>query len=205
MSVRAERWKGLGKAGRVLGLMLAMVMAVGVPGASEDAEGDGSAPGSIQFVGRNLFATANGVFHSWQFTRVEIDREHPKRSVVEFAIEIASLDTGSRRRDEDLRSSDFFEVEKFPEARVVARDARLRGESERGRPLYDVQLDIRIRDVEKSLPATFELVSEDPPHVKGELMLNRMDFGVGKGHSRWNPTSVREEIPIRFSATLPLD
>jgi polyisoprenoid-binding protein YceI len=152
-----------------------------------------------------MLMTANGTFHRWRFTRVDIDREHPERSVVEVEVDIASIDTGIERRDAHLRTADFFEVETWPTASVRITDASPDGESDAGTPRYRADFMIRIRDVEKTLPGTFEVVAEKPPRVEGELVLNRTDFGVGEPHRRWNPTSIREEIPVRFSVQIPED
>jgi polyisoprenoid-binding protein YceI len=180
---------------------LALAEDAGVSGA-EDAD---APPGSIEFVGRNLLLTANGAFHRWRFTRVEIDRAHPERSVVEVEIDVASIDTGIERRDEHLRTADFFEVEKWPTATVHVTGASPDGASATGNPRYRANFRIRIRDVEKTLPGSFEVVAEDPPQVAGDLVLNRIDFGVGEPHRRWNPTSIREEIPVHFSVRIPQD
>src|SRR6266581_4485708 len=44
----------------------------------------------------------------------DIDVEHPERSKVEATINTASIRTHNEQRDNDLRSSDFLEVEKHP-------------------------------------------------------------------------------------------
>lgn len=180
----------------VLGLLIQSA------GATESKEASGSPPGTIEFVGKNAIATANGTFHRWRFSRIEIDREHPERSVIEVEVDIESVDTGTGRRDRHLRSDDFFDIEKYPTAKVRVSEATLDGESESGDARYRAKFDVTIRDVSKTLEGHFDLVEGDPARVEGELTLNRVDFGVGKGHSRWNPMSVREEIPIRFTAEL---
>jgi polyisoprenoid-binding protein YceI len=113
------------------------------------------------------------------------------------------VDTGIEDRDEHLRTADFFEVERWPTARVVVHDAVADGESERGHPRYRAKFDVTIRDVQKTLDGHFEVVSESPPTVEGELTLDRLDFGVGEPKVWWNPMSITEEIPIRFSASFP--
>ena len=69
-------------------------------------------PGSIRFIGKNAVATARGSFHSWQVRSHHIDFEDLASSFVEIEIDVASLDTDNRRRDDHLRSEDFFEVER---------------------------------------------------------------------------------------------
>jgi polyisoprenoid-binding protein YceI len=157
---------------------------------------------SINFVGRNAIAKAKGTFHSWRIVRADIDPAQPELGVVEVEVDIESIDTGIGRRDDHLRSEDFFDVEKYPKAAVRVFDARPAGTSERGLPLYRADFEVSIRDVSKILKGQFEVVSTSPPTVEGSLMLNRVDFGVGKGHSRWNPMSVKEEIPLTFFAVL---
>lgn len=173
--------------------------------ASADEEQGSGAPGVLEFVGKNLLMTANGTFHRWRFTRVEVDREHPERSVVEVEVDVASLDTGIERRDDHLRTPDFFEVETWPTASVRITQATPDGRSDAGNPRYRADFQVRIRDVEKTLPGSFELVEASPPRVEGELVLDRTDFGVGEPHRWWNPASPEDDIPIRFSVTLPAE
>jgi polyisoprenoid-binding protein YceI len=46
--------------------------------------------------------------------KLQLDRSHVERSSVEAVIEAGSIDTREPKRDEHLRSADFFDVEKFP-------------------------------------------------------------------------------------------
>lgn len=190
---------------RRLGALWLCTVLAGVAGAPSRGEEAGTAPGSLEFEGSNLMTTADGVFHRWHFSRLEVDRENPAASFVEVEVDVASLDTGIDRRDDHLRSDDFFDTEKFPKALVRVHSAARDGESEGGHPRYRAKFDIRIRDVERTLDGTFDVVSTTPPEVRGELVLNRAAFGVGKPHSRWNPMSVGNDILVRFSARLPLE
>ena len=188
--LRSRDLFGVVLAGLVLGL--GTPRALGAPSAGE-----------IEFVGRNALVKAEGRFESWHFTRVAIDREAPERSVVEVEVDVASLDTGIGRRDDHLRSPDFFDVEKFPTALVRVSNARLRGESTDGHPVYLARFELEIHGVRKTIEVEFELVSASPPEVRGDLVLDRLDFGIGGPHKGWNPMSIREQIPVRFHAVLP--
>ena len=59
----------------------------------------------------------------------------------------------------------------------------------------------RIRDVERRLPGTFELIDES--RIEGTLSLDRTEFGVGSPRSRWNPLSVHDQVVVDYSASLP--
>lgn len=198
----AAAWDPIRYAARLAPLLLACW----VPGAvvaDTEPEPGAEAPGSLTFLGRNLFARANGSFERWRITRFDVDWDRIERGVVEVEVDVASIDTGIGRRDEHLRSADFFEVERWPKARVRVHGARLLGQSDAGNARYAASFDIRIRDVEKTLEGEFEILPGSPKTLEGELSLNRVDFGVGGPHAGWNPMSVREEIPIRFSVPLP--
>jgi len=198
-SPRARRRRTLGAGALALAAASLLVSTSATPQAEPSPD---AAPGSIRFVGKNGLVTAKGTFHRWRITEAELTPDDPASGFVEVEITIASLDSGNGRRDDHLRSEDFFESSRWPTATVRVHSARRDGTSERGNPRYGARFDVRIRDVTKTLPGSFEVVGSDPPQVEGRLTLNRVDFGVGEGHSRWNPLSIREEVPIEFSASL---
>ncbi len=184
---------------------LLLLAPTALAGDAETGPESGRPAGSaLRFVGKNLVTRARGEFHAWRFTRIEIDRERPEASVVEIEIDVASLDTGIEGRDEHLRSEDFFEVERFPTARVRVTDARPDGESPEGHRRYRARFEVTVRDVTRTLDAQFDVLSLEPARVRGELELDRVDFGVGSPPSRWNPLAVSRRVPVSFEAELPL-
>jgi polyisoprenoid-binding protein YceI len=160
-------------------------------------------PGSITFVAENTFSTANGSFRSWRITRAEVDLADPKSGVVEVEVDVASLETGIERRDEHLRTADFFDVAKHPKATVRVHDAEANGRGERGNPRYRAKFDLSIHGVAKTRDGEFEVLQTSPPTVEGGLTLNRIDFGIGDPYTWYIPGSIVEEVPVRFRATLP--
>ena len=67
----------------------------------------------IGFVGRHLVVTkVRGTFE--KFTTKVVVGDSPETSSVEASIDVASLTTRDQKRDEHLRSADFFNVEKYP-------------------------------------------------------------------------------------------
>ena len=192
--------QGVGQ--RVAAVLLAAVAGIVFAWASATDAADESPAGTISFEGRNLFGTAKGTFHRWRITHAEVDRSRPEKGVVVVELDIESIDTGNRRRDKHLRSDDFFDAASYPKATVRVHGTRPDGQSERGNPRYTAKFDVHIKEVEKSLDGAFEVTSLDPPTVEGELTIDRVEFGVGGPYRRWNPMSVKREVPVRFSATI---
>jgi len=69
---------------------------------------------TIAFKVRHMLGTAKGKFTKFNGT-IEVDREQPDKSSVTVSIQSASIDTAIAKRDEHLRTADFFDVQKFPE------------------------------------------------------------------------------------------
>ena len=69
----------------------------------------------IGFKIRHMMVTnVRGVFHDVKGT-LQFDAADPGISSVNVVIKAASIDTGIEKRDDHLRSPDFFEDEKYPE------------------------------------------------------------------------------------------
>ena len=69
------------------------------------------------------FTRVKGRFTDWRGTLL-YDRSNPANSSVSVVMETKSIDTGWPHRDEHLRTSDFFDVDKFP--RIVFLSDRIR-------------------------------------------------------------------------------
>jgi polyisoprenoid-binding protein YceI len=77
---------------------------------------------------------------------------------IELTIDAASLQTGNRKRDEHLRSADFFDAQDHPTVRFVSNSAVLQGDvlKVRGRLFareqsMPLELDARVREVDGEL------------------------------------------------------
>jgi polyisoprenoid-binding protein YceI len=68
---------------------------------------------NVKFKIRHLISEVEGRFTEFDGS-VTYDPQAPQASNVEMTVQSASIDTDNTRRDDHLRSPDFFEVEKFP-------------------------------------------------------------------------------------------
>lgn len=74
-----------------------------------------NAHSGIHFSVRHMvFAKVRGSFKAWQ-AELQLDEGDVTRSAVKVGIDVASIDTGVDKRDDHLRSGDFFDVAQFPQ------------------------------------------------------------------------------------------
>src|SRR3954470_4296823 len=81
---------------------------------------------TIGFRIRQFLGGTNGKFKQFSGS-LSLDREHPEQSTVKATIQIASIDTEIKKRDDHLRSEEFFNVAKYPEMTFKSRSARQTG------------------------------------------------------------------------------
>lgn len=101
----------------------------------------------VEFEVRHMmFAKVRGRFGAFE-GRIELGPEGDTHDAqVAVGIEAASIDTGQEKRDEHLRSGDFFDVERYPE--LVFKSTAVRRSDDA--TLY-VTGDLTIRDVTRSV------------------------------------------------------
>lgn len=136
---------------------------------------------SVQFQIRHLnIANVRGSFEKFQGT-VRLDEEDITKSTAEIAIEVASVNTGVAKRDEHLRSPDFFDVAKYPTMTFVARKV-----VQTGKDQLKLTGDLTLRGVTKEVVLN---VSGPTPQVKdpwgnvrrgaaATTTIDRRDFGL---------------------------
>src|SRR5213080_1148795 len=110
----------------------------------------------------------------------EIDVEHPERSTIEATINTGSIRTHNEQRDNDLRSSNFLEVDKYPT--LSFKSTRI---EPAGAGRYTLTGDLTIKGTTR--PVSLDVVKygefNDPQmgHRIGyaaEGQINRKDFGM---------------------------
>jgi polyisoprenoid-binding protein YceI len=81
---------------------------------------------TIGFSVHQFLGTTRGKFTHFS-GRIEVDRERPENSSVTVQIDVRSLDTHLKKRDDHLRSAEFFNVEKFPNMTFKSRNVKRTG------------------------------------------------------------------------------
>ena len=81
---------------------------------------------AIGFTVHQFLGTTHGKFTGFS-GKIEVDREHPENSSVTAQIDVRSIDTHIKKRDDHLRSPEFFNVEKFPQITFKSRSLKRTG------------------------------------------------------------------------------
>ena len=84
---------------------------------------------TIGFSVHQFLGTTHGKFTKFD-GKIDIDREHPGNSSVTARIVLRSIDTGIVKRDNHLRSPEFFAVEKYPDILFKSRSVKQTGPQE---------------------------------------------------------------------------
>jgi len=171
--------------GFVRWLLSSFVAAVAITGLSSAALAKESykfdpSSSTIGFSVHQFLGTTRGKFASFS-GRIEVDRERPENSSVTAQIDVRSIDTQIKKRDDHLRSAEFFNVEKFPRITFKSRSVKRTGPQG-----GDILGDLTMHGVTK--PVTL--------HVKLLTPINET------GRTRWSVTTdpiTRRDFNLMFT------
>jgi len=138
---------------------------------------------SVGFTIRHIVSNVKGRFTDFSGTIV-YDPKKIENSSVTVSIKAATIDTDNQKRDDHLRSPDFFDVEKFPEITFQSAKVAKKGNK------FILHGTLVMHGIEKKVSIPFEILgtAKDPggnnrAGFEAELTLNRKDFGI-----IWNRT-----------------
>ena len=97
---------------------------------------------------RHFVTKVEGRFRDYTGT-ISLDRQNPAASKVDLTIQTASIDTSNENRDKDLRSPNFFDVEKYPT--ITFKSTKV---EPKGKDTYLVTGDFTMHGVTRPLTAT---------------------------------------------------
>ena len=135
---------------------------------------------TIGFSVRHMgLSTVRGRFTKFDGT-IEGDPNDISGATARLEVDLSSIETGDEKRDQHLRSADFFDVENAPKMIFVSKRIVPAGENR-----YRVVGDLTIRDVTREIELEYEHAGEGTdPYGKrkagGTLTgtINRKDWGI---------------------------
>ena len=111
-----------------------------------------------------------------------VDEANPAASRVELTVQVKSVDTNDEKRDQHLRSPDFFSVNQFPTMTFKSTSVS-RGADE----TYEIKGDLTLHGVTKPVVLSMRKTGEgDDPWgnhrigFEGTTKIKRSDFGMNK-------------------------
>jgi len=157
---------------------------------------------TIGFSVHQFLGTTHGKFTKFD-GKIDIDREHPENSSVTARIDVSSIDTGIMKRDNHLRSPEFFAVEKYPEITFKSRSVK-----QTGPQAGDILGDLTMRGVTKPITLHVKLLTS-PNETKQTRWavttdpLKRRDFNLmfAQGAESVSGISQTVSINIEIEAT----
>jgi len=144
----------------------------------------------VTFKATSRLMNADGRFHRVA-GEIVVDPKDLSTARVTLSIEAASIDTGIGRRDNHLRSEDFFDVRQF--SSITFESLRVEGAGRRATVFGRLTL----HGVTRELAVPVEVDLTDLAMVAtGEFVINRRDYGIAY-QSSMNP--IGNEVRVAFT------
>jgi polyisoprenoid-binding protein YceI len=148
-----------------------------------------------------MVGRVRGQFTSYDVTIVT--SEDPRGSSVTAKIDLASIDTGNGRRDNHLRSADFFEVEAYPTMNYRSTGIRPSGDG------WIIDGELRLHGVARQVPLALEANGFGPGRSGGQraafsatAQINRGDFGIDRWAGGGAVVGDKVRISLKIEAVL---
>jgi len=165
---------------KYLGLTMLLLSLCGAALAADEFKIDPN-HSSLNFaVAHRGVSTVVGRFTSFE-GKILLDDKDVTKSSVNVTIKTASINTDVAPRDNDLRSANYFDAEKFPEITFQSKSVEKKGDG------YVAHGTLTIHGVSKDVDLPFEFKGPVDAGRGGKVMgvhasltINRVDYGVGK-------------------------
>jgi polyisoprenoid-binding protein YceI len=159
----------------------------------------------VEFSAKHLgMMTVRGYFDEVS-AKADIDPEHPESASVEVTISAASIRTNHPVRDNDIRSSNFLDVENFPTMTFTSTGVQQTGEN-----TFALTGDLTIKGNTRPVTLNVTKYGEfNDPGMMGHRIaygattqVNRRDFGLTFNMMLDGRFVVSEDIPISIEGEL---
>lgn len=157
---------------------------------------------TVGFTASQSGAPVDGLFQNFK-AEVLFDEKMLDQSRLDVTVEIASVYSQSKDRDDTIKSASLFDAAKWPTGRFVADKIVKTGDTK-----FEAHGKLTLRDVTKDVVLPFQVQIEQDPvapdrlraNAWGEVEVKRLDYGIGQG--LWKDTSVvANNVLIRLEIT----
>ena len=152
---------------------------------------------TIGFSVHQFLGTTQGKFTKFD-GKIDIDREHPENSSVAARIVVRSIDTGIVKRDNHLRSPEFFSIEKYPDIMFKSRSAKQTGPQE-----GDILGDLTMHGVAKPITLHVKLLTSpsDSKRTRWAVTtdpLKRRDFNLMFAQATESMSGISQNVTVNI-------
>jgi polyisoprenoid-binding protein YceI len=175
---------------------VAVVSVSSAPLANETYRFDPSGS-TIGFSVRQFLGTTHGKFTKFN-GKIDVNREHPENSSVTAQIDVRSIDTRIKKRDDHLRSAEFFNVDKYPQITFKSRSVKRAGPQS-----GDILGDLTMHGVTRPITLHVRLVTplNDTSRTRWAITVDpitRRDFNLMFAPATETVSGISQTVPINI-------
>ena len=151
----------------------------------------------IGFSVHQFLGTTQGKFTKFN-GKIDVNREHPENSSVTARIDVRSIDTRIKKRDDHLRSAEFFNVDKYPQITFKSRSVKQTGPQS-----GDILGDLTIHGVTKPITLQVKLLTplNDMSRTRWAVTVDpitRPDFNLMFSPGTETMSGISQTVPINI-------
>jgi polyisoprenoid-binding protein YceI len=133
----------------------------------------------IHFVIKNFGIGTGGDFSGMK-GKIIFDASKPASSSFDVTVDAKTVDTDNGMRDNHLKNSDYFDVDKYPVIRIVSTQIQATNKPN----TYMFTGNLTIKGITKQVHFAFIATPKNDGYLfAGDFEINRLDFTVGGGSS----------------------
>jgi len=152
---------------------------------------------TIGFSVHQFLGTTQGKFTKFN-GEIDVNREHPENSSVTAQIDVRSIDTRIKKRDDHLRSAEFLNVDKYPQIAFKSRSVKRTGPQS-----GDILGDLTIHGVTKPITLHVKLLTpvDDTSRTRWAITVDpitRRDFNLMFAPATETVSGISQTVPINI-------
>jgi polyisoprenoid-binding protein YceI len=152
---------------------------------------------TIGFSVHQFLGTTQGKFTKFN-GKIDVNREHPENSSVTAQIDVRSIDTRIKKRDDHLRSAEFLNVDKYPQITFKSRSVKQTGPQS-----GDILGDLTIHGVTKPITLHVKLLTplNDTSRTRWGITVDpitRRDFNLMFSPGTETVSGISQRVPVNI-------